>query len=43
MLGEMADAIEDKLMEVRLTHDVVSSAFLERVLQVPPQSHGDFP
>jgi hypothetical protein len=34
MLGEMADAIEDKPMKVRFTPDVVSSAFLERVLQV---------
>jgi hypothetical protein len=34
MLGEMADGIEDKPMKVRLTPDVVSSAFLERVLQV---------
>jgi hypothetical protein len=34
MLGEMANGIEDKPMKVRLTPDGVSSAFLERVLQV---------
>jgi hypothetical protein len=40
---EMADAIEDKPMNVKLTPDVVSLAFLERVLQAcAPQSHGRF-
>jgi hypothetical protein len=34
MLEETANAIEDKAMKVRLTPDVVSSAFLERVMHV---------
>jgi hypothetical protein len=39
MLEEIADAIEGKPIKVKLTPDVVSLAFLERVLQAcSPQS-----